>query len=310
MKDHDLSAQQLKEMLAAAQQRIDVLEHAEARYHALFENASDAIIIVETSTGQIIDVNANAARRLGYEPEELLRLNIQDVEAESEMSHGDGPFRWKSQSGVVIYECMYRRKDDSLWSTEVAMSLIRVGGETLQQNVIRDITERKEVERHRVQLAVERERVDILAEFINNVSHEFKTPISVINTSLYLLERTLTDETERERANLINDQIMYINHLIDAMLTMCQLDSRAEFSFAPCDVNEVLRDVLSGTRPLAENRQQQVQTTYSSDSLYVAGVKEDLYLAVYQLLDKRHQLHAGGWRDLRGNAQGRRRTPC
>jgi PAS domain S-box-containing protein len=276
----------MQEQLAAFQRRVAELEDAEARYQLLFEGAGDAILIVETATNEIVDANANALRRLGYTREQLLGTPISDIEIQSEAVEADAGFHWKSiASGVVISECHYQRQDGSLWPTEVSISFIRVGKRTLQQNVVRDITERKEVEQQRVALAVERNRVDMLADFITNVSHEFKTPLSVINTGLYLLEKTLNDDDARDRVSLINDQIMYINHLIDAMLTMSQLDSRSDTSFVHFDLNEIVREVISVAKAMVESRRQQLHSKLHPDPLIVAGAKDDLYLAVYQLVD-------------------------
>jgi PAS domain S-box-containing protein len=295
MPNHDDSLRQLQEQLAAFQRRVAELEDAEARYQLLFEGAGDAILIVETATSEIVDANANALRRLGYTREQLLGTPISDIEIQSEAVEADAGFHWKSiASGVVISECHYQRQDGSLWPTEVSISFIRVGKRTLQQNVVRDITERKEVEQQRVVLAVERNRVDMLADFITNVSHEFKTPLSVINTGLYLLEKTLDDDDARDRVSLINDQIMYINHLIDAMLTMSQLDSRSDTSFVRFDLNEIVREVISVAKAMVEPRQQQLHSKLHPDLLIVAGAKDDLYLAIYQLVDNAVAFTADG----------------
>jgi len=286
MQDNNQPSAYVQEQLVAFQQRIAELEDAEARYQLLFEGAGDAILIVDASTNEIVDANANAIRRLGYSREQLLGTDITEIEVESEAIEQDGGFRWKSlASGVVISECHYRRQDGTLWPTEVSISFIRVGNRTLQQNVVRDITERKEVEQQRVALAVERNRVDMLADFITNVSHEFKTPLSVINTGLYLLEKTLEGDESLERLGLINDQIMYINHLIDAMLTMSQLDSRSETSFVHFDLNEIVREVVSVAKALVEPRQQNLHVKLYPKPLIVDGAKDDLYLAVYQVME-------------------------
>jgi signal transduction histidine kinase len=100
-----------------------------------------------------------------------------------------------------------------------------------------------------------------------------------------LLDKKLAGGEEHQRVALINDQIMYINHLIDAMLTMSQLDSRVDISFRRFDLNEILREVLSVGRPLAENKGQQIVARLNEDQLIIAGAKDDLYLALYHLMD-------------------------
>ena len=64
------------------------------------------------------------------------------------------------------------------------------------QSVGKDITEVKELEKQRLAMALERERVQILADFIVAASHDFRTPLSVINTSAYLLNRIVEPASE------------------------------------------------------------------------------------------------------------------
>ena len=62
----------------------------------------------------------------------------------------------------------------------------------MQQVVLnhQDITERKQVEAQQIELAMTHARADLLNELLNTLSHDLKTPLSIINTSLYLLEKT------------------------------------------------------------------------------------------------------------------------
>ncbi len=68
-----------------------------------------------------------------------------------------------------------------------------------------DITQLKEAEDRAFELAIEREQARILADFIESASHEFHTPLSIIETSVYLLKRGLAPEHHR-RLEVIRTQ--------------------------------------------------------------------------------------------------------
>jgi signal transduction histidine kinase len=59
--------------------------------------------------------------------------------------------------------------------------------------ISRDITERKELEKQTVDLATQRERVQLLEHFIRDMSHDFRTPLAIINSSLYLFKKNMLD---------------------------------------------------------------------------------------------------------------------
>lgn len=52
-----------------------------------------------------------------------------------------------------------------------------------------DISERRAAQQRAVELALERRHVEILHQFIQSATHDFRTPITVLKTDLYLLKR-------------------------------------------------------------------------------------------------------------------------
>src|SRR5690349_159210 len=107
MEKIDMTTEQLKKELEQAQQRILELETnyrqaqsafrmADEKYRDLFENAGDSILIIDPGTSRILDANANAARRLGYTPQELLQLRLDDIEVLDEAAVNDERVSWVS----------------------------------------------------------------------------------------------------------------------------------------------------------------------------------------------------------------------
>ncbi|MEO1289423.1 MAG: ATP-binding protein [Chloroflexota bacterium] len=105
---------------------------------------------------------------------------------------------------------------------------VRQNNDTLEQRIEerRQELEAEIEENNRLQgeklLASERKR--ILADFIQNVSHEFKTPLSIINMQSYLMQRTIDDNSQQARIDKINDQSHNIEALVDQMVMMSRLD--------------------------------------------------------------------------------------
>jgi PAS domain S-box-containing protein len=123
---------------------------AEARYRALFESASDAILLMD-GDGRYIDANPAAIALLGYGRQELLSMRFVDVVAaqpewtEEEVRRFLDQRRWTG-------EMQLRCKDGSL--VRIGISATRVDEEPgpIYVSVLRDVTDRKQIREERAEL--------------------------------------------------------------------------------------------------------------------------------------------------------------
>ena len=121
-------------------------KQAEDRFQLLVNQAGDAFFILD-SDGGLCDVNEQACQSTGYSRKELLKMNISEVDIEVEKSEHKIRY-WKSlqQGQYITFEGTHRRKNGSVFPVEV-----RLGRLDLKENIhylalVRDITERKQVE--------------------------------------------------------------------------------------------------------------------------------------------------------------------
>lgn len=99
-------------------------------------------------------------------------------------------------------------------------------------------------------LRLEHERAQILNHFITDVGHDFRTPLTIINTSSYLLARVTDPAHKADLAAQIQDHVMYINHMLDDMLRLVSLESDLSLSFTPTDLGVLVREVVQSQRAL------------------------------------------------------------
>jgi PAS domain S-box-containing protein len=219
----------------------DAMRDSEAKYRMVIEQAADAIFI-SNREGHLLDVNPRGCRLLGYTRAELLHMRMPDI------IYVDNTAAAAEQPGKtsLLSERRLRRKDGSPVSVEMNTRRLE-DGRTLA--IVRDITERKQAEAQRLELAIERERVEVLRRFISDASHDLRTPLSVMRTSVYLLKRTLPEvqfEKGVSHVQLLDEQITRIESLLKDLLTMSNLD-RADadtFEFRMCDLNALVKQVL------------------------------------------------------------------
>lgn len=77
----------------------------------------------------------------------------------------------------------------------------------------------------KVKLALEHERADILAKFMRDAAHEFKTPLTLMATNLYLGERATETDKKQNYMRHVKEQIHTLNTLLDTILILTRLDS-------------------------------------------------------------------------------------
>ena len=149
-----------------------------ARQEAIFDAARDGMLMINASGG-IESLNPAAAKMLGYATGELVR---RDVGMLFEVAPDRGQIETflrrmaaRRQAGTgEVQDLMARCKDGSVFPAAVTVSPVDFGGQLRFLVILRDVTERLEVNRMKT-------------EFVSTVSHELRTPLTSIAGSLGLI---------------------------------------------------------------------------------------------------------------------------
>jgi PAS domain S-box-containing protein len=149
----------------------------------------------------------------------------------------------------------------------------------------RDITARKQVEAQAIELGVEKGKVRLITDFIQNASHDLKTPLSVVNTSVYLAGKTPDPEVRQRHLREIENQIHDLSRIIEELLAMSNLDARTEFEIAPVDLNEVVDHAVKNITRRAAEKNLTVTCTLDSSDLIIHADERHLAHALNRLLD-------------------------
>jgi two-component system phosphate regulon sensor histidine kinase PhoR len=142
--------------------------------------------------------------------------------------------------------------------------------------VLNDQSRLRELESHR-------------REFVDNVSHELKTPLAAIQG---LVETLLDDpavppETGRHFLQRIAVQVERLATLVSDLLTLSRLDDEQAVGTvaAPCEFTAVVRDALRDLQPLAERKGLRLSAELAAGALWIAAEREALRQIVGNLVD-------------------------
>ena len=209
-----------------------ILGESESRYRTLFEHSSDTILIADEA-GRYVDFNPEAERLTGYTRDELLRLSISGLVLSAQSNEADLHFDQLKQKGYLNGEYTLRRKDGTRIMVEITAMRVGPG---VYQSVLHDITAHKQVEENLLHaLEKEQELNELKSRFVSLVSHEFRTPLSIIRSStemLLLYKRQLTESQRQERLENVQMQVNHMVELLEDVLTIGKADS-VGVSFQP-----------------------------------------------------------------------------
>lgn len=124
--------------------RLESLRAAKTEYNSLFEQAGDAIFIVDIDTLKFLDVNETAVKKLGYSRENLLgNMTIFDIKGEDTIPAVEVQ-RILSEKGAVVYQSVHIARDGRRIPVEINTAVIDYGSRQVYLSFVRDITERVE----------------------------------------------------------------------------------------------------------------------------------------------------------------------
>ena len=127
--------------ITRSKQAEEALRESEEKYRQLFELESDAILLIENETGQIIEANAAAASLYGYTREEVIHKKNTDLSAEPTET-----LRVTVQQIDQVPLRYHRKKDGTVFPVEITGRHFTWRGRLVHIAAIRDITERKRAE--------------------------------------------------------------------------------------------------------------------------------------------------------------------
>jgi PAS domain S-box-containing protein len=216
--------------------RTTELNRVKTRAEAILNHSSDAILLIRAD-GRIQQTNLAFNMQFGFSNDALYNRSFEMFMGEyyktlltGELEEVIG-MRTSRRAEVIAV-----RSDGSSFDADVVMSPVMPQnvGERVTSVVcsLRDISDRKRLERElRTALETERELNELKTRFVSRVSHEFRTPLTVIRTSTEMLQR-YPDRLDAVQRNEKIERIQTeVNHLIALLEDLLAISKAQEVGY-------------------------------------------------------------------------------
>lgn len=237
-------------ILSASRRNMHIAEAklfgTEARLAALVESTPTAVIVSDKN-GLIIDWNAAAEQLFGYPREQALGKNVSIIIPHvHRAAHYAGIERVASggEKHLIgqITEVSALHANGNQLDVEVSLSTWSYKNEPYFSAIIQDIRDRKEAEAARTQ-------------FLSNISHDLRTPLSVVIGSAQMLESAPLEGAHRIRLKRLQQASNVLFNLVNDVLDWSKIEAgEIDFEHEPVNLADIFETIVTVMGEVAEEK--------------------------------------------------------
>jgi PAS domain S-box-containing protein len=227
------------------------LERTERLLQVAFRRTPVALSVAQLDTGRLVEVNDAFLAVTGHSRESAIGRTTRELGIWEDSASRDTFIGDIARDGFVRNrECRFRRADGGVTTSLVSAERIEIDGEPhiFAASVEIEAQKRAEAELRRA-LGQEQELLKLKSRFVSMVSHEYRTPLGVIQSAAEILD-TYFDRLgpDRRRAHLadIRDAASTMTRLMDEVLFLERSGAgRLGCRTAPVDLEPFCREFLA-----------------------------------------------------------------
>jgi PAS domain S-box-containing protein len=262
---------------------------SELRYRRVFEAAKDGILILNAATGAVEDANPFMTELLGYTHDQFVGKHLWEIGLFSDLEQNKAAFLELQEKGYIRYEDLpLQDKNGVHRQVEFVSNVYDVGDQKAIQCNIRDITERRRMERQlqeqAKQLANEARLKD---EFLAMLAHELRNPLAPICNGIDVLRIVPPNgEQAKQVLDMMEEQASNLVRLIDDLLDVSRITrGKMELRRQRVALPKIITNAIQTAEPLIQAKGHELTVMQARERLYAHADPARLTQVVANLLN-------------------------
>lgn len=260
------------------------LQESEKLFAKAFHASPAACAITNPKDGVPYDVNEAWVQLLGYSREEAIGQSALELGLWADISKRARFVDLIERNGSVhSFEAKFQNKGGAELDLLISAERFEVGAAPRLFIVVHDITNQLAAEKQLVEhrdhlqelvdiatqelkskaeelqaaLGKEKELNELQRQFVSMASHEFRTPLSIIDGSAQFLARkgeNITTEYMLSKTGKIRDAVTRMTRLMESTLIAARMEEgKIKIEIGPCDIGKVVREVCAGQQEISQD---------------------------------------------------------
>lgn len=229
--------------------------NSEIKFNTLSEITSALIFMHDFD--EIIYANPAVEEFTGYSNEEFLKVNLKEFIHPSFLGKLSESIN-KREISSSAQEIKVITKDNTEKWLEFSQGYIYFADKPLVLCVAFDISKRKRAEAENLRLQQTIEYDKLITELFNNLSHEFRTPLNLILSSIQLLDLFKNQEEKvvfHKYISVIKQNSYRLNKLVNNLLDITSINSRSITTcFQTENIISFIEDITLSALEYAQNK--------------------------------------------------------
>jgi PAS domain S-box-containing protein len=278
---------------------IQLAENQE-KYHRFLDAESDAILVVNGSTKQILECNPAASQLYGYEPEEFMKLNFKDLVAKvGQSSNGNSPLpNTELGSTQKIPQIHLVKKDGNIIQASLTTSSFQFKDMEYELNIIRDISEEIELEQrlkenhdHFAELLrqSEKHKISLSEEKLNMVDHITSSVVDLVNNPIQGIENILKQVKRKAEMTDIHKGLVTVamnecRRVSDLIGKLKGFQPPTKENLDSLDVHQILDEVIKSNMKSIKDRTISLEKNYAKNLPAIDGIAPQIREAISNIV--------------------------